>query len=64
MMHFLFAYALAGISLALVIATTDLVIRRPPQMGIVYTLICGVLWPAFAVIAAVVTLRLALLRKR
>lgn len=50
MMHFLFAYALCGIYVALVIATVDLFMPKKPAMGVVWTIVSGVVWPVFVVV--------------
>ena len=48
--RFLFAYALAGIYTALVVATVDLMTPEKPAMGVGWTLVSGVLWPVFTAV--------------
>lgn len=57
MLHALLIYAICGTGTALVIATVDLLTPKYPPMGTTYTLISGVLWPAFLSIAVVVVLK-------
>ena len=45
-MHGLLVYANSGIGVALMIATIDLLTPKKPPMGVLLTLMCGVLWPA------------------
>ncbi len=57
MTHLLLIYATCGVGVALLIATIDLLTPKHPPMGALWTLIHGVLWPAFLGIAAVVLFR-------
>jgi hypothetical protein len=48
--HFLFAYALCGVYVALVITTVDLFNPKSVQMGIGWTLFTALTWPVFVVV--------------
>lgn len=50
MTHFLLAYAVAGIWIALVISTVDLMMPKKPPMGVLWTLVSGILWPVFVAV--------------
>ena len=43
-------YVLCGIAIALVISTVDLVTPEKPEMGVVWTIVSSVVWPAFLIV--------------
>lgn len=54
--HFFFAYLLCGVGVALVISTVDLLSPKKPQMGVAWTIIFGIVWPAFLTVSVLYSL--------
>lgn len=57
MAHYVLTYAACGLWTAIVIATTDLLTPKKPQMGTGYTIVFGVLWPFFVTVVMIHVLR-------